>query len=1058
MPTELIDSESKVPKSGYSENVDSNINLAQANTNLNNATSMAANKAAAAEQAQQQNLAAQNKPQNDIPVRNTVPGTANNTFVPNGSQPNQNMVSDPRFQDYSVFKPALSEKDKMENILPKRKIYPEKPAEVQGKEKLSFSDGDLKNNFSEEAIKDFYNNAIPFAATEQGLDAFSLKKLAEIMIDPSSITHKYFDKSDKFFTKSNIPNPNAHIAGALDYAKRFGLSNDEALSTFNELAKDSKRGNPEAGIEYFLATGEVNDNPAAKKYADLIGRVSLAIEKGKISEDEGEKILISGMDDLVKYNELKSVLNDPFINDALWYSGGQAVGMAIGKALDPIVGKITDKLLKKLVNANGPIPNWLKQKIGTAANEEINRLYNEESNYNKRRLYEMEKGKINVPESVTKDPYIKYKPEAIDDYKDSVVRKALEEAEKAKASGKEPGSDAFSLELNIPPEAVPYMPTKEELDLVDEARDIYLSRNPDATSSEMTQYLKDMAEQLKDSPTGKALYKWTKFSELVFNDKGNLEKMTAIYPERMAREDVFSGPESYMSAIDKAEVLLKFHKEPSKVLGPLIYKSDTDTEKIKGSNGGGGSYRSGSSKPTIGNAEKGILEKGADFIKNGAGKLKDKVIDKGSKAAKNKTINTKNRITSAILGGAEAGRGAVEAVRDAVEGNKNTPQVAKPQEKGTFTPVGEYEEPNYSSIIESDYMTPSTAKYSYDDSENAEIKPLLDEYNRIKGYIDEKIKNKQPITQEDEEQLRDSWEALQNKHREIDQRVENRIPELLKTLNTYLPNKDASKDLMGLSRSIIRAYKNGEFGDVGTKTAKSIRNRFIIKELGTLFNNIATATPGSHVNEKYRSEWDKLQEERSKNYYNSFNRILEDSVSKRSNLVSNILESDINARQDLNKAMNDSTVRRYFNKLDSVQKGRMVETLAMYGTVFNKLNDSQKSTFLDILMTNDPNLRNEYNMLVKTFGSKTVSDIIMAAKKAYNENAYWQSKQTREAVNQVKALIEKLKKETNLSAKELEFYEAMAYSKIAQNYAGAGKDVLDILDFIKNLVPGGGSK
>ena len=1055
MPTELVDSESKVPKSGYSENVDSNIKLAQANTNLNNATSMAANKAAAVEQAQQQKLAEQNKPQNDIPVRNTVPGTANNTFVPNDSQPNQNMTSNPIFQDYSVFKPALSEKEKMDNVLPKRKIYPENPAEMQGKEKLSFSDRDLKNNFSEEAIKDFYNNAIPFAATEKGLDAFSLKKLAEVMIDPSSITHKYFNKSDKFFTKSNIPNPNAHIAGALDYAKRFNLSNDEALSTFNELAKGSKRGNPESGIEYFLATGEVNDNPAAKKYADLIGRVSLAIEKGKISENEGEKILISGMDDLVKYNELKSVLNDPFINDALWYSGGQAVGMAIGKTLDPIVGRITDKLLKKLVNANGPIPNWLKQKIGTAANDEINRLYTEESNYNKRRLYEWEKGEIKVPETITNDPYSKYKPEAIDDYKDSIVRKALEEAEKAKASGKEAGPDAFSLDLNIPPEAVPYIPTSEELDMVDEARDIFLSRNPDATSSEMTQYLKKVAEDLKDSPIGRALYKWTKFSELVFNDKSNLEKMTALYPERMAREDVFSGPESYMSAIDKAEDLLRFHKNPSEVLGPLIYKSSEDTEKVKGSKGGGGAYKRGSSKPAIVNTEKGILERGADLIRNGAGKLKEKVIDKGSKAAKNKAIDTKNRITSAILGGADAGRGAVEAIRDEVEGNTNPPQIAKPQEKSTFTPVGDYEEPNYSSIIKSDYMTPSTPRYSYDDSENEEIKPLLDKYNTVKEYIDGKIKAKQPITQEDEEQLRDAWEALQNKHRELDQRVENRIPALLKTLNTYLPNKEASKDLMGLSRSIMRAYKNGEFGEVGTKDAKSIRNRFILKELGTLANNIANATPGSPVNEKYRSEWDKLQEERSKNYYNSFNRILEDSISKRSNLVSNILESDINARQDLNKAMNDSTVRRYFNKLDAVQKGRLVETLAMYGTVFNKLNDSQKSTFLDILMTNDPNLRNEYNMLVKTFGSKTVSDMVMAAKKAANESAYWQSKEAREAVNQVRALIEKLRKETSLSEKELEFYETMAYSKIAQNYAGAGKDVID---FIKSLVPGGGSK
>jgi hypothetical protein len=153
--------------------------------------------------------------------------------------------------------------------------------------------------------------------------------------------------------------------------------------------------------------------------------------------------------------------------------------------------------------------------------------------------------------------------------------------------------------------------------------------------------------------------------------------------------------------------------------------------------------------------------------------------------------------------------------------------------------------------------------------------------------------------------------------------------------------------------------------------------------------------------------------------------------------------------------MNDATSKRYFNKLDATQKARMLETLAMYGTLFNKLSQSEKSAFLDIMLTNDPNLMNEYNMLVKTFGSKAVSEISMLAKKAALEGSFWQNSQAREMVNQVKATIEKLKKETNITDKELQFYEAMAYSKIAQNYAKSGKEVLS---FLKSLAPGGDSE
>jgi hypothetical protein len=1016
MPNEVINSESEVPKSGYSENVDTNMKLAQANTNLSNATAAAANKAAAVEQAQQQSLANQmglNASKDNVNKSETV-NTAKATDTT--SKPQQvpitkNITGDPRYSDVNNLKPTFSEKNNINNLLPNNTYNVSELASP--KEKVSFSKDELNSTFSSDVLNDFYKNAIPKGKTEQGMDLYLIKKLSEGLIDPGNIISNRFKKSDEFVLGANIPNPNAHIAAVLDYSNRFDIDKNKTLDIFNKMAENSRSGDPDAGIEYFLATGETNNNPTAEKAATLLGQLAIAVNDKKISEEEAGDLFKEGLKDLLEYGELKSILNNPIYSDYGWDLAGQAIGLAAGKAVSPIVNKIAGHLYGRLANAKGKVPSWLKQKLGVAADEEIKKLYAQQELDTKKALYEKVNGKI--PEFKGKGPYSKWDIEA----KNKFIKNFLDEAEKAAVKPGKPNDDLIKpfLDIEISDDLKKIMPSLEDLNVVDQASEMIRHRFPNATEDDITAIIEDFITKSPNSKWGKAFKKYRDFTKSVMDKEP--DKFAAKYLERVAQESVTEGPEARRNAIDNAEYLLR-HKDAPKIIGDIIYKS--------------------LHKRPEGEESKGFFERAKDKIKGFFTKKATEPLTKGQ-----------NIITNTIIGGYSAGKAGADVIKKATE--SEAPSVPAPNNT-VVKPEEVYTSPNFNTV-NSKYMTPSVPKYGYNDADNAEVRPYLDQYNSIKDAIQAKIDAGEPITQEEEEQLRDAWEALQNKHREIDQRVDSRIPELMNSLKKYLPNEEVSKELGGLSRSIIGAYKNGEFGKVGSAAAIDTKNRLIIDELASAFYRIADSTPGAPGGERHRSTWDKIQEERSKKYYGSYNKILEDAISKRSNLVYNILEGDVNARFALNKAMNDATSKRYFNKLDATQKARMLETLAMYGTLFNKLSQSEKSAFLDIMLTNDPNLMNEYNMLVKTFGSKAVSEISMLAKKAALEGSFWQNSQAREMVNQVKATIEKLKKETNITDKELQFYEAMAYSKIAQNYAKSGKEVLS---FLKSLAPGGDSE
>lgn len=1020
MPNEVINSESEVPKSGYSENVDTNMKLAQANTNLSNATAAAANKAAAVEQAQQQNLANQmglNAPKDNVNANVSKPETVNTAETTNTtvSKPQQvpiteNVTVNPAYKDTNSLKPTLSEKSNINSLFPNNTYNVSELASP--KDKVSFSRDELYNTFSNDVLLDFYKNVIPRGRTEEGLNLYALKKLFEGLNDPGNIISGRFKRSDEFILGANIPNPNAHIAAALDYSNRFDIDKNKTLDIFNKMAENSRKGDPDAGIEYFLATGETNDNPTAEKAAALLGQLAVAVNDKKISEEEASELFKEGLRDLLQFGELKSILNNPIFSDYGWDLAGQAMGLAAGKAISPIVNKIAGHLYGRLADAKGKVPSWLKQKLGVAADEEIKKLYAQQELDTKKALYEKVNGKI--PEFKGKGPYGKWDIEARNEF----IKNFLDEAEKAAVKPGKPNDDLIKpfLDIEISDDLKKIMPSLEELNVVDQASEMIRQRFPNATEDDITAIIEDFITKSPDSKWGKAFKKYRDFTKSVMEKEP--DKFAAKYLEKVAQESVTEGPEARRNAIANAEYLLR-HKDAPKVIGDIIYKSLHKRPESE---------------------EKGFFGKAKDKIKGFFTKKATEPITKGQ-----------NLITNTIVGGYSAGRAATDVIKKATE--TEAPTMPTPT-NSEVRPEEKYNSPNFN-VVNSKYMTPSVPKYGYNDADNAEVRPYLDQYNSIKDAIQAKIDAGEPITQEEEEQLRDAWEALQNKHREIDQRVDSRIPELMNSLKKYLPNEEVSKELGGLSRSIIGAYKNGEFGEVGSAGAIDTKNRLIIDEIASALYRIADSTPGAPGGERHRSTWDKIQEERSKKFYGSYNKLLEDAISKRSNLVYNILEGDVNARFNLNKAMNDATSKRYFNKLDVTQKARMLETLAMYGTLFNKLSQSEKSAFLDIMLTNDPNLMNEYNMLVKTFGSKAVSEISMLAKKAALESSFWQNSQAREMVNQVKATIEKLKKETNITDKELQFYEAMAYSKIAQNYAKSGKEVLS---FLKGLAPGGDSK
>ena len=950
--------------------------------------------------AAQAQMPQQQMPQQQMPVRQTKPNTQSSNFIPQEPEPSQAQI-----QPVNEVSSSLEEKAVNPETMTAEagtETYTDLFQNPNLQEKTTFTDDDVKNLFAadEEALKDFYNGVRTPAASSYGMDVYTLKKTGEALIDPSNLLKDKFSNSDRLLTTPAIPNPNSHISGALAYAQGNGISNEAALRELNTMAKKASRNNdPESGIKYFLATGEITNN-AAKKFASLMGKIALAVEEGKIKEEDVGKYLNEGYKNLTDPKGIidkigNKLSSNPYLNDTLWYTGEQAIGLIAGKALEGVVGKAANGLYKKLANSKGRVPNWLKQKIGVAADEEIKTLYSEQNIKARQALYEKKNGPL--PEFKTNDPYIKFKPEE----RLKFINDLLDKAEKTATSNKGAGKNLnpFS-DIKLSKEAQAMMPTLEDLDIVDEATNVIIKRFPHFTSEDITACFDDLIKNNPDGKWGKALKKYRDFTQKVMEEQP--EEFAAKYLEKAAQESVTEGAEARINAIDNAEYLLK-HKDASKVMGDIIFRSI---------------------HPKYNEEKSGITDK----AKNAAREVAGGVVD-----------NINNAKNNLILGGAVAGKEGVSLLNDKPELDNKKPEEVRAPEGVSEKPIGLNSLGNGDGSYIS-YRGPKLEEpLTWEGREG-----YREVYDTLKGDI-QAAEEKGQITPEEADALEKRATMYNSFIRSIQNAPLNDVPNLIAQVEKA-QGKVNDYSNKGMPKTWIGAYLSGEFGDPKSADAKRTLAYFALDSLGTALMN-ASAIIQKRAPEA--SEWNKAQGVRLNQAYTRYDKAKTKAFENNLDSIAKAMNMSLDQKNKVADLMNEGDIKLLYDKLGDTRKLQLLEKVARFAPYYNKLSDKQKAVMAAIMIDSGLSPRDELGLLSTNFSKRQIAELLGGLKNAEYLNRMYNSHVTQKQVELVGAQLQQVLQSARLTEAEANLYSIKVYAELAD------KGVDAAMRLINSLLPGG---
>lgn len=950
--------------------------------------------------AAQAQMPQQPMPQQQMPVRQTKPNTQSANFIQQEPEPSQAQIRPVNEVSTSLEEKAVNPETMTAEA--GTETYTDLFKNPDTQEKTTFTDDDVKNLFAtdEEAVKDFYNGIRIPAASSSGMDVYTIKKTSEALIDPSNLLRDKFSNSDKLLTTPAIPNPHSHISGALAYAQGNGISNEAALRELNTMAKKASRNNdPEAGIKYFLATGEIN-NDAARKFASLMGRIALAVEEGKIKEEDVGKYLNEGYKNLTDPKGILDKIDNklstnPYLKDSVLYAGSQALGLLAGRALEGVVGKAANGLYKKLANSKGRVPNWLKQKIGVAADEEIKTLYNEQSTKTRQALYEKKNGPI--PEFKTNDPYIKFKPEE----RLKFINDFLDEAEKAATSNKGAGKNLnpFS-DIKLSKDAQSIMPTLEDLDIVDEATNVIKQRFPHFTSEDITACFDDLIKYNPDGKWGKALKKYRDFTLKVMEEQP--DEFAAKYLDKVAKESVTEGTEARINAIDNAEYLLK-HKDASRVMGDIIFRSI---------------------HPGYNEEKSGITDKVKNTVKGAAGKVADNIS------------NAKNNL---ILGGAAAGKEGASLLNDKPELDNEKPEEVSAPEGVTENPIG------LNSLAGGDG---SYISYRGDKLEEPLTWEGREDYREVHDQLQADIKaaeEKGNITPEEAASLSRRVAMYNSFIRSIQNAPLNDVPNLIDAVEKAQGKVNDYSD-KGMPKTWIGAYLSGEFGDPKSADAKRTLAYFALDSLGTALMNSAAII---QKRAPEANQWNKAQGVRLNQAYTRYDKAKTKAFENNLDSISKAMNLSIDQRNKVVDLMNEGDIKLLYDKLGDTRKIELLEKVARFAPYYNQLSDKQKAVMAAIMIDSGLAPRDELGLLSTNFSKKDIATLLGGLKNAEYLNRMYNSHVTQKQVELVGAQLQQVLQAARLTEAEANLYSIKVYAELAD------KGIDAAMRLINSLLPGG---
>lgn len=245
-----------------------------------------------------------------------------------------------------------------------------------------------------------------------------------------------------------------------------------------------------------------------------------------------------------------------------------------------------------------------------------------------------------------------------------------------------------------------------------------------------------------------------------------------------------------------------------------------------------------------------------------------------------------------------------------------------------------------------------------------------------------------------------------------------------------------------LGRSILDAYANGEITG-GQALYFSIQA--LAEGILNASRGIATGIHGEGLQDMKPSTWDTLQKTRTSEAYSFRNQQLNQMANDQLNYVSEIFKLDADSQKKVRDLMSDAITRNYYNKLDDSRKLEFIELLAAYAPKYVRFNDDQKKVFRQIMMESGQITPDDINLMISQFGMSGIAGLIRQGKESMMRSEYWKSVSNKKEVEELEKKIDILESEGKIKSQEASMYKLKLYTEASKGGVGVLKEILGLV-------------
>ena len=297
---------------------------------------------------------------------------------------------------------------------------------------------------------------------------------------------------------------------------------------------------------------------------------------------------------------------------------------------------------------------------------------------------------------------------------------------------------------------------------------------------------------------------------------------------------------------------------------------------------------------------------------------------------------------------------------------------------------------------------------------------------------------------QDKAAARKAYEEAVNNYNLTLNAVENditkEIPNKLKAMdNNQVNMRQFWKSSLG--RSILDAYANGE---ITGGQALYFGIQALSEGILNASRGIATGIHGEGLQDMKPSTWDTLQKTRTSEAYSFRNQQLNQMANDQIGYVSEVFKLDADSQKKVRDLMSDAITRNYYNKLDDSRKLEFIELLAAYAPKYARFNDDQKKVFRQIMMESGQITPDDINLMISQFGMNGIAGLIRQGKESMMRSEYWKSASYQKEVSKLEKEIDILESEGKIKSQEAEMYKLKLYTEASRGGIDVLKEILSL--------------